>query len=149
MINLFNLHFTNNTCSYFLRSFTSQFVTLVTYVKYLNFWLSIQYLTKKKRQRKKKKFKLNGFWKQISRGLDWMEILKADIWCFVTSSGLLLDIWRLLFRLDFQKFLICLLIKRFGRPLVSKHATDPLKRSADILKHSIELLKHSVKLLRV
>ena len=31
------------------------------------------------------------------KDLNWMDNFKADIWRFATSSGLLLDVWRLLF----------------------------------------------------
>ena len=40
------------------------------------------------------------------------------------------------YRPDYQKFLMCLLIKRLGRAFVSKHAVEPLKRSVELLKHS-------------
>ena len=50
---------------------------------------------------------------------------------------------------DYQKFLMCPLIKRFGRSFVSKNAAESLKHSDEFFKYSAELLKHSVKLLRV
>ena len=37
------------------------------------------------------------------------------------------------YRPDYQKFLMCLLIKRLGQTFVSKHAAGPLKRSAERL----------------
>ena len=43
------------------------------------------------------------------------------------------------YRPDYQKLLMCLLIKRLGRVFVSKHAVEPLKGSAELLKHSNEL----------
>ena len=45
------------------------------------------------------------------------------------------------YRPDYQKLLMCLLIKRLGQAFVSKHAEEPLKRSAELLKHSAELLR--------
>ena len=52
------------------------------------------------------------------------------------------------YRPDYQKLLMCPLIKRLGRAFVSKNAVEPLKRSVEILKHLAELLKHSTELLR-
>ena len=40
-----------------------------------------------------------------------------------------------LYRPDYQKFLKCPLIKRLGREFISKHAVEPLKRSAKLSKH--------------
>ena len=69
--------------------------------------------------------------------------MKAEIWSFVTSSGLLLDVWRLLLtNQDYLKFLICPLIKRLGWTFVSRQAAKHLKRSTKLLKHSAKLLKH-------
>ena len=45
------------------------------------------------------------------------------------------------YRPDYQKFLMCSLIKNLGQAFVSKHATKPLKHSAELLKHSAELLR--------
>ena len=45
------------------------------------------------------------------------------------------------YRPDYLKLLMCQLIKRLGRAFVSKHAPEPLKRSAELLKHPVELLK--------
>ena len=45
------------------------------------------------------------------------------------------------YRPDYQKLLMCPLIKRLGRVFVLKHAAEPLKGSADLLKHSAELLR--------
>ena len=42
---------------------------------------------------------------------------------------------------DYQKFLMCTLIKRLGRAFVSKHATEPSKHSGELLKYSAEFLK--------
>ena len=53
------------------------------------------------------------------------------------------------YRPDYQKLLICPLIKRLDLAFVSKHAAEPLKGSTEILKHSVEVLKHLAKLLRV
>ena len=53
------------------------------------------------------------------------------------------------YRSDYQKLLRCSLIKRLGRAFVSKHAAEPLKRSAKLLKHPVERLKHSAELLRI
>ena len=44
-------------------------------------------------------------------------------------------------RSDFQKFLMCLVIKKCGREFVSKHVVEHLKHSAKLLKHSADLLK--------
>ena len=44
-------------------------------------------------------------------------------------------------RQDYQKFLMCPLIKRVGQAFVSKHVAEPFKFSAEIL--------HSAKLLRI
>ena len=52
------------------------------------------------------------------------------------------------YRPDYQKLLMCPLIKRLAPAFVSKHATEPLKGSSELLKHSTELLKHSAKFLR-
>ena len=46
-----------------------------------------------------------------------------------------------LYRPDYQKRLMCPLIKRLGRAFVSKHVAEPLKRSAELLKHLAELLR--------
>ena len=40
------------------------------------------------------------------------------------------------YRPDYQKFLMCPLIERLGRPFVWKHAAEPLKRSAKFFKRS-------------
>ena len=53
------------------------------------------------------------------------------------------------YRPDYQKLLMCPLIKRFGRAFVSKHAAKPLKQSRELLKHSAEFIKHSAELLRI
>ena len=45
------------------------------------------------------------------------------------------------YRPDYQKLLMCSLIKRLGRVFVSKHVAEPFKGSADLLKHSAELLR--------
>ena len=45
------------------------------------------------------------------------------------------------YRSDYQKLLMCLLLKRLGRAFVSKHAVEPLKGSAELLKHSAELFR--------
>ena len=38
------------------------------------------------------------------------------------------------YRPDYQKFLMCPLIKRLGQTFPSNHAAEPLKRSAELLK---------------
>ena len=43
------------------------------------------------------------------------------------------------YRSDYQKLLMCRLIKRLGRSFVSKHAAEPLKGAAEILKYLAEL----------
>ena len=45
------------------------------------------------------------------------------------------------YRQDFQKFLMCLLIKRLDRAFGPKHVAELLKHSDKLLKHSAELLK--------
>ena len=44
------------------------------------------------------------------------------------------------YRPDFQKFLMCPLIKRLGQAFVPKHAAEPLKLSAEVFKHLAEPL---------
>ena len=44
-------------------------------------------------------------------------------------------------RPDFQKFLMCPLVKRLDQAFVLKHAAEPLKRAAELFKHSAELLE--------
>ena len=44
------------------------------------------------------------------------------------------------YRPGYQKFLMCLLIKRRGQVCVSKQAIEPSKHSVKLLKHSAELL---------
>ena len=38
------------------------------------------------------------------------------------------------YRPDYQKLLMCPLIKRLGQAFLSKHATEPLKDSTELLK---------------
>ena len=45
------------------------------------------------------------------------------------------------YRPDYQKFLMCPLIKTLGRAFVSLNGAEPLKRSAKLLKHSAEFLR--------
>ena len=45
------------------------------------------------------------------------------------------------YRTDYQKFLMCLLIKRLGRAFVSNHAAGSFKRSVELLKHSAGFLR--------
>ena len=45
------------------------------------------------------------------------------------------------YRPDYQKLLICLLIKILDLVFVSKHAAEPLKRSDELMKHSADLLR--------
>ena len=54
-----------------------------------------------------------------------------------------------IYRPDYQKLLMCPLIKRLDRAFVLKHVAEPLKRSDKPLKHSLEFLKHSAEYLRV
>ena len=44
------------------------------------------------------------------------------------------------YRPDYQKFLMCQLIKRLGRAFVSTLTPEPFKPSAELLKHSAKLL---------
>ena len=53
------------------------------------------------------------------------------------------------YRADYQKLLMCSLIKRVGQAFVSKYPAKPWKGSVDLFKHLAELLKHSAELLRV
>ena len=43
------------------------------------------------------------------------------------------------YRPDYQKLLMCLLIKRLGRAFVSKYAAEPSKRSAELLHKENQL----------
>ena len=43
------------------------------------------------------------------------------------------------YRSDYQKLLMCRLIKRLGRSFISKHAAEPLKGAAEISKYLAEL----------
>ena len=52
------------------------------------------------------------------------------------------------YRLDYQEFLMCPLIKRLSQAFVSKHAAEPLKRLAKLLKQSAESLKSSTECLK-
>ena len=45
------------------------------------------------------------------------------------------------YRPDYQKLLMCPLIKRLGGAFVSKYPAEPLKCSAELLKPSVKLLK--------
>ena len=45
------------------------------------------------------------------------------------------------YRPDYQKLLICLLIKRLDLVSVSKHTAKPLKLSDELMKHSGDLLR--------
>ena len=96
-------------------------------------WFNNKYLKKKKNAERKEK------------GLNWMENFKIEgtylklcyefrgyIWCMKA----------VFFRPDYQKFLMCSLIKGLGWAFVSKNTAKPLK-------HSVELLKHFKKSLRV
>ena len=93
LINFFNLQFINSTYSYYLRHWASYMpICCISYLRKIpKSWFNSHYL-KKKKSRKKKRFKLN-------------EKLKVDIWSFVTSSGLLLDVWGLLFTEQIIKIL--------------------------------------------
>ena len=82
---------------------------------------------KEKMQRKQKK--ISSEWK--------IPKLKADIWSFLTSLGLLLDAWRLLLQTGLSQ---TPLIKRLGEAFVSKLAAEPLNHSAEFLKPSAGLL---------
>ena len=45
------------------------------------------------------------------------------------------------YRPDYQKLLLCPLIKRLSQAFASRHAAEPLKRSSELLEHSAELLR--------
>ena len=45
------------------------------------------------------------------------------------------------YRRDYQKLLLCPLIKRLERAFVSKHVAEPLKRSVGLLRHSAQHLR--------
>ena len=53
------------------------------------------------------------------------------------------------YRSDYQKFLMCTLIKTLGWAFISKHSTEPLKISVELLNHSTKFLKHAAELLRL
>lgn len=53
------------------------------------------------------------------------------------------------YRLHYQNFLMCRLIKMSGRAFVSKHAVSSLKSSTKPLNHLAQLLKHLTQVQRV
>ena len=99
-----------------------QFVALVTYVKYPNLDLIINIWKRKKRQRKKKEWIEN--FKIENSYLKLCHKFRAFIRCMKAAF----------YRPDYQKILMCPLIKRLGRAFVSKHAAEPLKHSARLLR---------------
>ena len=74
-----------------------------------------------------------------SRYLKLCDVFRAVIRCMRAAF----------YRPDYQKFLMCPLIKRLGPAFVSKLAAKLLKHSAEPLQHLDELFKHSAELLRV
>ena len=50
-----------------------------------------------------------------------------------------------IYRLDYQKLLMCPLIKRLGLEFVLKHSTEHLKGSPELLKHVAKILRFSEK----
>ena len=86
------------------------------------------------------------------RDLNWVENVKIESRYLKLCSecrAVIRCMKAAFYRPDYQKLLMCPLIRRLGREFISKHATEPLKRSAKLLKHSAELLEHSVELSRV
>ena len=130
VINVFNLQFINNTYSYYLRHWASYLP--ICCISYLNkiptSWFNSQYLKKKKSREKKKRFKLN-------------EKLKVDMWSFVTSSGLLLDVWGLLFTEQIIKILnVC--VDQKTRPFQKVRWTfETLSQAFETLSWAFESLR--------
>ena len=123
----------------FFKALTSQFVALVTYVKYKILISQSIFEKEKQPEKKRESLKLNGKlqnWGQISEVL-----LRVQSFYWIVR--------RAFYRPDYQKLLMCLLIKRLGQAFASKHVSKSLKQLAELLKHSVELFKHSEKLLRV
>ena len=87
---------------------------------------------------------INCWAQKFPTDLNWMENFKTkDIYlklCYEFSA--FIRCMKAAFYIpDYQKFLVCPLIQRLGRAFVSKHAVDPLKRSAELLKHSTRFLR--------
>ena len=61
--------------------------------------------------------------------------LSYEFWAFIRCMKVAF------YRRDYQKFLMCLLIKRLGRAFVSNHAAGSFKRSVELLKHSAGFLR--------
>ena len=119
VINLFNLHFINNTCSYSLRHWAN-YIPICYISKIPKSWFNKQYLKNKKKEEKRER-------------LNYMENF--------TTESRYLKLKVAFDRPDYQKLLMCPLIKRLGRQFVSKHAAEPLKRWAELLKHSAGFLR--------
>ena len=140
VINLLNLHFINITCSYSFRHWASYIrIWCVSYIcKIPKSWFSNRYLKKKKRLRKKK-------------DLNWMENFKTESkylkLCYEFRASRCMK--AAFYRPDYQKFLMCPLIKRVDWAFLPKNAVESLKCSVELLKHSAELLKHLAELFSV
>ena len=91
------------------RTVTSQFVILVTYVKYPNLDLIMNNWKRKKYPEKEKDLNWMGHFKIESRYLKLRYDFRAFIRCIKTA-------W---YRLGYLKFLMCLLIKRIVRAFIS------------------------------
>ena len=104
-------------------SVTSQFIALVTYVKYPNLDLIINIISEKEKNAGTSE----------SRYLKLFNEFRAVVRCMKAAF----------YRPNYQKLLMCPLIKRLGQVFVLKYAVEPLKRSAELLQHSTELLRRS------
>ena len=124
MINLFNPQFINQTCRYSLRHLVSYIPTCC--INYLWKIPKSQYLKKKKRQTKRKRFKLTGKFQVETKYQKLCYEFRAFVRCIEAPF----------YRPDYQKFLICPFIKILGY-----HLSEPLNRSTDLLKHSAEYLR--------
>ena len=116
-------------------SVTSQFIALVTYVKYPNLDLIINIISEKEKNAGKRERDLN--WMENftieSRYLKLINEFRAVVRCMKAAF----------YRPNYQKLLMCPLIKRLGQVFVLQYAVEPLKRSAELLQHSTELLRRS------
>ena len=107
-INLFNLHFINKPCHYYqgTRPVTSKFVALVIYVKSLNLELITNIWKRKKKAEKR------------GRDLNWIENFTIESRYLKLCNEFRTFIRFMkatIYRPDYQKLLMCPLIKRPGQ----------------------------------
>ena len=108
------------------RPVTSQFVALINCLcKIPKSWFNNQYLKKmqRKEKEKRKRFKLNG---KLQNWSKYLNEFRAVTRCMRAAF----------YWVDYQKLLMCPLIKRLGRAFVSKHVAELLKQIAKLLNHS-------------